>query len=273
MTAEEVDAFLHGPAHDERRHDRPRWAIPTSWRCGTGSSAMPRRSGRSRKSQKVVEPPARSADHLPGGGAATAMRSCAACELVGTGTIIDRHRGHHRDRVEHVAAALGGPTARALDARSSKRRRASGSACASTSSAWSRGITASSRVGTERARDRRRCGRAARAARRRRRARLGMGGRARTAPGGDCRRERRGLAGVRTPDGRRPRRPHPSIAVEDRRVLAFIGRNHLYERRDPCARSPMPCARPLRRDARRSSLTNACGSMVDADAAGPDRAR
>ena len=77
------------------------------------------------------------------------------------------------------------------------------------SSRWSRGTTASSRAGTEHARDRRRCGGAARAARRRRRARLGMGGRARTTPGGDYRRERGGLAGVRTPDCRRPRRPCP----------------------------------------------------------------
>ena len=54
-----------------------------------------------------------------------------------------------------------------------------------------------------------------------------------------------------------------SIAVEDRRVLAFVGRHHLYERRDVRA-----VAHAVRTAAAAGCstviLTNACGSMVDA---------
>jgi purine-nucleoside phosphorylase len=53
-----------------------------------------------------------------------------------------------------------------------------------------------------------------------------------------------------------------SIAVEDRRVLAFVGRHHLYERRD--VRGVAHAVRTAAASGCSTVvLTNACGSMVD----------
>ena len=97
-----------------------------------------------------------------------------------------------------------------------------------------------------------------------------MGGRARTTPGGDCRRERRGPAGVRT--ARRPKAT-PAASCRSRRG-------------PPCARvrRPPPSLRAARRARRRACRAHGrCSGMLDGhphqrvridgrrDAAGADR--
>ena len=131
MTSEEADAFLHEThtmnvatiGRDGRPHLVAMWYgflgdAPAFWTFG--------------KSQKVVnlERDPRITCLVEAGDVYAELRGV---ELVGTRHRHHRHRGHHRDRVEHLAAAHR-CRSRSVAARSSKRRRASGSACASTSS-------------------------------------------------------------------------------------------------------------------------------------------